>query len=53
MREVLDGFCRMDLKHIRAFVATYEEGSINRAAQRLGSAQPSVSVLIRDLYSEL
>jgi LysR family nitrogen assimilation transcriptional regulator len=43
----------MDLKHIRAFVATYEEGSINRAAQRLGSAQPSVSVLIRDLETEL
>lgn len=43
----------MELKHIRAFVATYEEGSINRAAQRLGSGQPSVSVLIRDLENEL
>jgi LysR family transcriptional regulator, nitrogen assimilation regulatory protein len=43
----------MDLKHIRAFMATCEEGSINRAAQRLGSAQPSVSVLIRDLEAEL
>lgn len=43
----------MDLKHIRAFVATFEEGSINRAAQRLGAGQPSVSVLIRDLEAEL
>lgn len=53
MLEILDGFRRMDLKHIRAFVAIYEEGSINRAAQRLGSGQPNVSVLIRDLEAEL
>ena len=36
-----------------AFVAVYEEGSINRAAQRLEVAQPSVSNLIRNLESEL
>jgi LysR family transcriptional regulator, nitrogen assimilation regulatory protein len=43
----------MDLKHIRAFVAAYEEGSLSRAAARLGTAQPSLSVLIRDLETEL
>lgn len=43
----------MELKHIAAFIAAFEEGSINRAAQRLGSPQPSVSVLIRDLEAEL
>jgi LysR family nitrogen assimilation transcriptional regulator len=43
----------VELKHILAFIATFEEGSINRAAQRLGSPQPSVSVLIRDLEAEL
>jgi LysR family transcriptional regulator, nitrogen assimilation regulatory protein len=51
--EILNGPYQMDLKHIRAFIATYEEGSINRAAQRLGSAQPSISVLIRELETEL
>jgi LysR family transcriptional regulator, nitrogen assimilation regulatory protein len=43
----------MDIKHIRAFVAAYEEGSLSRAAARLGTAQPSLSVLIRDLEIEL
>lgn len=36
-----------------AFVAVYESGSINRAAQRLDVAQPSVSNLIRNLENEL
>jgi LysR family transcriptional regulator, nitrogen assimilation regulatory protein len=35
----------MDLRRITAFVAVYESGSINRAAQRLDLAQPSVSNL--------
>lgn len=43
----------MDLKHINAFAAVYEEGSINKAAQRLRSAQPSVSVLIKNLELDL
>ncbi|MEH2474449.1 LysR family nitrogen assimilation transcriptional regulator [Nitrobacteraceae bacterium AZCC 2161] len=43
----------MDIRHISAFVAVFEEGSINQAAVRLGSAQPSVSTLIRDLETEL
>lgn len=43
----------MDLRHITAFVATYEEGSINRAAQRMNLAQPSVSGILRDLEAEM
>jgi LysR family transcriptional regulator, nitrogen assimilation regulatory protein len=43
----------MDLKHVRAFVAAYEEGSLSRAAARLNTAQPSLSVLIRDLEIDL
>ncbi|MBN8940767.1 MAG: LysR family transcriptional regulator [Rhizobiales bacterium] len=43
----------MDLRHITAFVAAYEEGSINRAAQRLNLAQPSVSGILRDLEAEI
>ena len=43
----------MDLRHITAFVATYEEGSINRAAQRMNLAQPSVSSILRDLEAEM
>lgn len=36
-----------------AFVAVYESGSISRAAQKLGIAQPSVSSLIRNLEKDL
>jgi DNA-binding transcriptional LysR family regulator len=43
----------MDLRQIAAFVAVYESGSINRAAQRLDVAQPSVSSVIRNLETEL
>ncbi|GGC61520.1 LysR family transcriptional regulator [Chelatococcus reniformis] len=43
----------MELRHISAFVAVCEEGSINRAAQRLNLSQPSVSAIIRDLETEL
>jgi LysR family transcriptional regulator, nitrogen assimilation regulatory protein len=43
----------LDLRHISAFVAAYEEGSINRAAQRLNLAQPSVSGILRDLETEM
>lgn len=41
------------LSQVHAFVAVFEEGSINRAAQRLNSAQPSISVMIRSLEAEL
>jgi LysR family transcriptional regulator, nitrogen assimilation regulatory protein len=43
----------MDLRQIRSFVAAYEEGSINRAAHRLNTAQPSLSVQLRGLEESL
>ncbi len=43
----------MDIRQMTAFIAVYESGSINRAAQRLGIAQPSVSGVIRNLEAEL
>ncbi|MEQ8661046.1 MAG: LysR family transcriptional regulator [Gammaproteobacteria bacterium] len=43
----------MDLRQLRAFVAAVELGSINRAATRLGMAQPSVSAQVRQLEATL
>lgn len=43
----------MDLRHIRSFIAVYEEGSINRAATRLHCAQPSLSLQLRNLEDSL
>ena len=42
----------MDLRHIRSFIAVYEEGSINRAATRLNCAQPSLSLQLRNLEEQ-
>ncbi|WP_327751864.1 LysR family transcriptional regulator [Sphingobium sp. SJ10-10] len=43
----------MDFRLIRAFCAVYEEGSINKAASRLNIAQPSISIAIRNLETDL
>jgi LysR family nitrogen assimilation transcriptional regulator len=43
----------LDLRHIRSFIAVYEEGSINRAATRLHCAQPSLSLQLRNLEESL
>lgn len=39
----------MTLKHIRIFVAVYQEESITRAAERLGMTQPATSLAIKEL----
>jgi LysR family transcriptional regulator, hca operon transcriptional activator len=45
---------RMELRHLRFFVAVAEEGSLKRAAERrLHTAQPSLSRQIRDIELEV
>jgi DNA-binding transcriptional LysR family regulator len=43
----------MDLKHLRAFVAVAEDGTVSKAAMRLNTAQPALSRQIIDLEREL
>jgi LysR family transcriptional regulator, nitrogen assimilation regulatory protein len=43
----------MDLKHLKSFLAVYEEGSFSKAAAKLNSTQPGISVQIAALEGEL
>jgi len=43
----------MDIRHLKAFLAVFEERNITAAAQRLFISQPTLSVTIKQLEQEL
>lgn len=42
-----------NLRQLHAFVAVYEEGSFNRAAERENATQPGISTLVRNLEIQI
>ncbi|MGH1354796.1 MAG: LysR substrate-binding domain-containing protein [Thalassovita sp.] len=44
---------RIRMRHLRCFLAVADLGSVTRAAERMGTVQPSVSRSIRELEEEL
>ncbi|MCH8538430.1 MAG: LysR family transcriptional regulator, partial [Alkalimonas sp.] len=43
----------MDIRHLKYFVAVYEQGSVSAASRQCFIAQPSLSAAIRQLEQQL